>query len=181
MLLECPFIILVKAIQKQFNLLGIIFIMGEEKKENEPKKLISEEEVILFAILAIIGRIAMEPFSSVEPIIPIAVYVALAYGMNAGLIIGLIAYPVSNFFMDGGVFGFWTILQATGGGLSGAIAGGKELTMNNLITYTLIGTIIFEILLNITWGALLVWPYSITHIVTNIGFAVLLGVAIGKK
>ncbi len=159
--------------------------MGEEKKEHneEPKpKNTGETKLLLLIAIAVLGRILMEPFPSVEPIIPIAVYAGLVYGADAGILVGLFSYPISNFFMLGGPFGWWTILQAAGGAISGGLAGNaKEVNTGALVTYSVIGTIIFELLLNFGDRTLLVWPFSVTHIVTNILFALLIGTSLKEK
>src|SRR3989344_9455213 len=69
----------------------------KEAKPEPKKKTINELEVVSLLIIAILGRILLEPLPSVEPIIPIAVFAGLAYGGNAGILIGLLAYPISNF------------------------------------------------------------------------------------
>ena len=132
--------------------------------------------------VAVVWRIAMEPLPSVEPIIPIAVFTGLVYGNEAGIILGLVAYPLSNLFMEGGILGFWTILQS----ISGAIAGGitayaRKINADSLVYYTFIGTLIFELLLNIPDGALIIWPFSVIHIVSNIIIAILLTAFLPKQ
>ncbi|PIN85329.1 MAG: hypothetical protein COV47_02740 [Candidatus Diapherotrites archaeon CG11_big_fil_rev_8_21_14_0_20_37_9] len=154
----------------------------KEKSKNSKKPVLEEAEVIVLLLLAIMGRIALEPFASVEPIIPIAVYAGLAYGSSAGILIGLLAYPASNFFLRGGPFGLWTILQGAAGATAGGLAGNNnKLTTENLLLYTFLGTLIFELFLNIGSGGFLIWPYSITHIVTNLIFAVLISAGIKQK
>ena len=164
---------------------GKTAVKGESaEKEFKPepkKKTINELEVVSLLIIAILGRILLEPLPSVEPIIPIAVFAGLAYGGNAGILIGLLAYPISNFFMLGGPFGLWSVLQATGGAISGGLAGAKKLSVNNLLYYSFIGTIIFELLLNVGDGAFLVWPYSVTHIVSNLVIALIISLGIKEK
>src|SRR3989338_3467471 len=108
----------------------------------------------MFLAIAALGRIAMEPLPSVEPIIPIAVYVALKKGSEAGMIVGGFAYIVSNIFMNGGL-GFWTWMQALGGAGAALFAAG--------------------------YGELLVWPFSYVHIASNLIFAAVIGSSITSK
>ena len=146
------------------------------------KKKISELDLITLILVAVIGRILLEPFPSVEPIIPIAVYAGLRYGADAGILVGLISYPLSNIFMEGGPLGLWSFLQAIGGAIAGAIAGyAPKLTKGNLVNYTIIGTIIFELALNIPDQELLIWPFSIIHIVSNIIIALVVGELVIKE
>src|SRR3989344_2677384 len=142
----------------------------------EAGKKMNELEIVSLIIIAILGRILLEPFPSVEPIIPIAVFAGLAYGAQAGILVGLISYPLSNIFMEGEPLGLWSFLQAIGGAIAGAIAGYvPKLTKGNLVNYTIIGTIIFELALNIPDQELLIWPFSIIHIVSNIIIALVVG------
>ncbi|MCR4368908.1 MAG: hypothetical protein NUV67_03310 [archaeon] len=151
-----------------------------EDAENAPKRGINEIEAIMLLVIAVLLRVLLERLPSVEPIIPIAVYAGLTYGASAGTIIGLLGYPISNFFMQGGV-GLWSFWQAIGGGIAGNLSGGKEPTMGNMLTYTFIGTIIFELAMNITSGAFLYWPYSYVHIATNLLFAAIIGAFLPKE
>ena len=155
----------------------------EKKKTAAPKKkFISESDLLALIIIASVGRVITEPFPSVEPIIPIAVYAGLVYGVDAGIIIGLVSSPISNIFMEGGPFGLWTLLQATGGAISGGLAGyANKATKGNLLYYSVIGTFIFEFAVNLGDGLLLVWPFSFTHIVSNAIFAILLGELLIKE
>ncbi|HLC36914.1 MAG TPA: hypothetical protein VJK05_04890 [archaeon] len=137
----------------------------------------------MFLAIAALGRIAMEPLPSVEPIIPIAVYVALKKGSEAGMIVGGFAYIVSNIFMNGGL-GFWTWMQALGGAgaaLFAASYGKEKISMPALLGLTFIGTIIFETVMNAGYGELLVWPFSYVHIASNLIFAAVIGSSITSK
>lgn len=158
----------------------------EKKKEPAPnkKKVISETDILMLLAMAIVGRLLTNSLSltSIEPIIPIAVYAGLAYGSEAGILIGIFSYPLSNIFLEGGVFGVWTILQAMGGAISGGLAGSsKKADPNSLLYYSVIGTVIFELILNFPDGAFLIWPFSFTHIVSNFVFALLIATAFPKQ
>jgi hypothetical protein len=158
---------------------------NKKPKKEKPalkRKKLNELNFIIIVAIAIVWRIALEPFPSVEPIIPLAVFVGLVYGPELGIILGLLSYPLSNIFMEGGIFGFWTIIQAISGAISGGITSlASEINANSLIYYTFIGTLIFEILINIPDGALIIWPFSIVHITSNIIFALFLSFFLPKQ
>lgn len=144
----------------------------------------NEFEVLMLLVIAVFGRLLLKEFPdlySIEPIIPIAVYAGLRFGTNAGVIVGLLAYPVSNVFLEGGAFGLYSVLQGAAGAVSGGLAGNSKLSANNLLYFTFIGTLFFEVLLNIGDGALLIWPFSIRHIVSNLVFAAIIGVFVKEK
>jgi len=157
-------------------------IQGTPAPSAEEKKKQGNSEIGMLTLIAIalVGRVLLEPFPSVEPIIPIAVYAGLKYKKNTGTIVGLLSYPLANVFMLGGPFGLWSLLQATGGAIAGSIAEyGKELNTSDMVLYTAIGTLIFEFIMNVGNQAFLIWPFSITHIVTNVIIALVIsGVAI---
>ncbi|MBI4210240.1 MAG: hypothetical protein HY544_01900 [Candidatus Diapherotrites archaeon] len=143
------------------------------------KKLIGELDIITVLLLAVFGRVIIKQFPalvSIEPIIPLAVFAALTYGTDAGILVGLLAYPLSNIFLEGGAFGLFSVLQGIGGGLAGGIAGyaGKA-NRETLIYYSVIGTVIFEAAVNLPDQLIIVWPFSFIHIVSNIFIAMLIG------
>ncbi len=146
-----------------------------------------------FLGLAVGGRVALQYVPSVEPIIPLAVLVGLRFGVKEGFTLGGSAYIISNFFVWG-MQGPWTVFQALGAGIPGALAGLigkiKKPGKFDLIFLTIIGTILFEVSVNIggyffglgTYGGplgLLMYfitsiPFSLTHITSNIVFAAVL-------
>lgn len=132
--------------------------------------------IIMALVLAVVGRILLQPIPSVEPVIPFAVLAGLVMGAEAGLIVGIAGYALSNIFMLGGL-GIWTVFQGIGGALSGGIAGysGKKkiITAEAVVGYSLLGTVLFELIMNIGWGALLVYPFSYVHIGSNLVIAYL--------
>ncbi len=139
---------------------------------------------------AVGGRVALQYFPSVEPIIPIAVLAGLVFGIKEGFVLGGSAYVLSNFFVWG-LQGPWTIFQAIGAALAGALAGGvgkiKRPKPRDLIILSVVGTVIFEVLMNISGplmgigllvGALSIplyfltsLPFSLIHIGSNAFFA----------
>jgi len=149
---------------------------SEKKEKGQKKKTISEIDIFTLIIIAVLGRVILEPFPSIEPIIPLAVYAGLAHGVDAGILVGLISYPLSNVFMEGGFAGMWTLLQAVGGAVAGGLAGYvNKATKGDLLKFSVIGTVLFEFAVNLPDGALIVWPFSFVHIVSNAFIALLLG------
>ncbi|MFH1255661.1 MAG: hypothetical protein V1494_00035 [Candidatus Diapherotrites archaeon] len=153
------------------------------------------KELTAFLLLfggAVAGRVALQYVPSVEPIIPLAVLAGFLFGAKEGFALGSGAYVASNFFIWG-LQGPWTIFQALGAGIAGALGGfrgktGKPGKMD-LIVFSVIGTIVFEFLMNASGpimgigvlGAfglfsiplyfLTSLPFTLTHIISNIGFA----------
>ncbi|HLC92935.1 MAG TPA: hypothetical protein VJH23_04450 [archaeon] len=156
----------------------------EKKEKYVKKKSVGEIGILTLILIAVVVRLATNYayIYSVEPIIPIAVYAGLAYGSEAGILVGLVSYPLSNLFLIGGAFGLWSFLQGIGGAIAGWLAGtAKKVTKSGLVTYTIIGTLIFEVIMNFPNQELLVWPFSITHIVSNIVFAIIIGELLVKE
>ena len=157
---------------------------GHEAHKEKKKKLVGEFGIFTLILIAVVVRIATNyaQVYSVEPIIPLAVYAGLAYGTDAGVLVGLVSYPISNIFLIGGAFGLWSFLQGIGGAISGWLAGNvKKITKSGLVVYSFVGTLIFEVLVNFPDNELLVWPFSVTHIVSNIIFAIILGEILIKE
>lgn len=142
---------------------------------------------------ATLGRILLQHVPSVEPIIPFAVLAGLLFGMKEGFTLGGSAYVISNFFVWG-LQGPWTLFQALGAALAGAMGGlagrVKEPTARDLIVLSIAGTVLFEFVMNIS-GALMgiglfigvfsiplyfltSLPFSAVHICSNIVFAALM-------
>lgn len=144
---------------------------------------------------AVLGRVALQFVPSIEPIIPFAIIAGFLFGIKEGFLLGATAYTASNFFVWG-LQGPWTIFQALGAGIAGGLAGfagkGKKTNWKDIVIWSVIGTLVFEFLMNIS-GALLgialfpgvgllliplyfltALPFSAAHIAANIGFARLL-------
>lgn len=140
--------------------------------------------------IAVAGRVALQFVPSVEPIIPLAILAGLLFGPKEGFALGGSAYIISNFFVWG-LQGPWTIFQALGAGIAGGFGGivGKTKAPNSkdLIALSIIGTIFFEILMNISGSFMGIGlflgvlglplyfltslPFTAVHIISNIGFA----------
>ncbi len=140
---------------------------------------------------AVGGRVALQWVPSVEPIIPLAIIAGILFGMKEGATLGAGAYVISNFFIWG-LQGPWTIFQALGAGVAGMLGGvfGKLHKVGNreLIVLSLIGTGLYEIIVNIGGiasgigllglGLIAIplyfatsLPFSAVHVATNAAFA----------
>lgn len=154
---------------------------------------------LLMLAAAVIGRVALQYVPSVEPIIPIAILASLILGMKEGFLLGSSAYVISNFFVWG-MQGPWTIFQALGAGLAGTLGGTfgklKMPSAKTFIVLSVIGTAIYEIVINLSGSLLGIGapigvlavplyfltslPFSVTHIISNIIFATALSPLLPK-
>lgn len=142
--------------------------------------------VVMLLALAVLGRFALMGVPSVEPIIPIAILVAISHGIDNGVIVGALGYPLSNFLS--GYFGEWNLIQMAAGGLAVAAVYFKPKKLNSsldLIWLTVIGTLLFEVVVNSFGGDLDYWlasmPFTGTHVISNIIFATVLSGFVKQK
>ena len=140
---------------------------------------------------AVLGRVALQGVPSVEPIIPLAVIAGLLFGMKEGFTLGGGAYIISNFFVWG-LQGPWTIFQAIGAAVPGALAGlyGKirKPTWKEVVLLSAVGTVFFEIVMNLAGPLMGIGlfglgllslplyfasslPFTLTHLASNVIFA----------
>ena len=175
--------------EKQKNLLEeIVEALRLAKTKEEAKGL------TLFLTLfagASLGRIALHGIPSVEPIIPLAVIAGLLFGMKEGFTLGGGAYLVSNFFVWG-LQGPWTIFQAAGAAVAGALGGlygrVRKPTWKEVAIISVIGTVFYEVVMNLAGSVMGLGlfglglaaiplyfaaslPFSLAHIITNCAFA----------
>lgn len=154
---------------------------SSSKEEKPRKKLVSEYDLLIILAIAILGRVLLKitplvNIPSVEPIIPLAVFAGMTYGLGAGALIGLLAYPISNMLIPEVQFDMWSFWQAAGGAIAGALAGyAKKIDMNTLLYFTFVGTVLYEVCVNIPDQMILAWPFSFYHIVSNLFFAWIIG------
>ena len=143
--------------------------------------------VFLWLAIAVVGRIFLMPVPSVEPIIPIALMVAVSYGVDSGIMVGVLGYLLSNFFT--GYFGEWSIFQMVAGGIAvcAIYLRPKGFKTNiDLVWLAVVGTILYEITVNFFGGGfggyglldidglISAIPFSVTHIISNVVFATIL-------
>ena len=153
--------------------------------------------LILSAITAvgIFGRVAFQFIPSVEPLTALAIAIGYFYGVRHGIFVGAVGFFGSNFLIWGGQ-GPWTVFQVLGAALAataGALIGRLPNARNRMKTFIIalaLGTILFEIAVNIGWGLMLsifaplsttmalsfigALPFAIVHIASSIGFGAIL-------
>lgn len=138
-----------------------------------------------FALGAAALRAPMQAVPSAEPITFFAILAGWLFGKKKGFLVGAGALYASNFLVFGGQ-GIWTAFQALGFGIAGFLGGflSKKAKIWNVILITILGTILFEIIVNIgsifmfPWGLfslfLTALPFTLIHLVSNTAFAFLL-------
>jgi hypothetical protein len=125
----------------------------------------------------------------------LAIAIGYFYGIRHGIFVGAVGFFASNFFVWG-FQGPWTIFQvagaalaATGGALIGRLPNAKN-RMKTFIVALALGTIAFEIAVNIGWGLMLsifapisttmalsfvgALPFAVIHVASSIGFGAIL-------
>jgi len=138
-----------------------------------------------FAVGAAALRVPMQVVPSAEPITFFAILAGWLFGKKKGFLVGVGALYISNYLVFGGQ-GVWTIFQALGFGIAGFLGGflSEKARIWNVLLITVLGTLIFEIVVNIgsvfmfPWGLLGLFitalPFTIIHLVSNTAFAFLL-------
>jgi hypothetical protein len=138
-----------------------------------------------FSLGAAALRVPMQALPSAEPITFFAILSGWLFGKKKGFLVGVAALYASNFLVFGGQ-GIWTLFQALGFGLVGFLGGmlGKKAGILKVLGIALISTIVFELVVNI--GSVFMFPFgffglmftalpfALIHIVSNMGFALLL-------
>jgi len=141
--------------------------------------------LISFVVAGALGRVLMQALPSVEPLTFFAMLSGWLFGKRKGFLVGASSLYLSNFFVFGGQ-GPWTLAQALGFGIAG-FAGGflrKKAKMIECLTITVIATLTFEIILNVSslvfiptgifMAFLLGLPFLLAHVVSNGIFSLLL-------
>ena len=158
-----------KAVQKQMQVLNL------------REWLIS----IGFILGAAALRVPMQAIPSAEPITFFAILSGWLFGKRKGFLVGAGALYASNFLVFGGQ-GVWSLFQALGFGVIGFLGGflGKKARLWNVVLITILGTILFEVIINI--GSIFMFPFAlfslfltalpfgIIHLISNSAFALLL-------
>jgi len=176
-----------------------------EVQEEQKSKLNSEQRLALHALqkqlqslklkewLLISGfiggaallRVPMQAVPSAEPLTFFAILAGWLFGRNKGFLTGASSLYLSNFLMFGGQ-GPWTPFQALGFGIAGWLGGllRKKASYLEVITITIIGTLVFEIIMNaftplmigtsVFIAFALALPFTIIHLVSNLIFALAL-------
>mgnify|MGYP001619957714 CR=1 FL=1 len=145
--------------------------------------------------IGIFGRVLFQFIPSVEPLTALAIAIGYFYGIRQGIFVGAVGFFASNFFVWG-FQGPWTIFQVAGAALAataGALIGRMPNAKNRMKTFIValaLGTILFEIAVNIGWGLMLsifapisttmalsfmgALPFAVIHIASSIGFGAIL-------
>ncbi|PIU21670.1 MAG: hypothetical protein COT15_01030 [Candidatus Diapherotrites archaeon CG08_land_8_20_14_0_20_34_12] len=132
-----------------------------------------DSKILQVLAIAVIARLALKTIDfipSVEPIIPLAVIAGLTISAEAGFTVGAAGFILSNLVLDAG-FGYWTILQALGAGLAGALPAfikTKKKNSDAVVGFAIVGTVIYEFFVNMPDGMIFVMPFSAIHVVSSI-------------
>jgi energy-coupling factor transport system substrate-specific component len=96
------------------------FFVGLERDRLRPRDLMP---IVVFATLAVVGRIILAPFPSIKPVSAIVIMAGVSFGRRHGFMVGALAALASNFLFGQGP---WTPWQMYGWGLMGYLAGVLE-------------------------------------------------------
>lgn len=162
-------------------------INTEDKAETAHKT--EFKKALALSAGAVAGRVALQNFPSIEPILAFAVFSGFYLGSREGFITGSTAYVASNFLVWGAQ-GPWTIFQALGAGAAGMIGNrfsGMGSGRFSMIASLVAGTIVFELSVNVgslvyqPWavGALIPYmmaalPFGLVHLASTLGFGVMI-------
>lgn len=146
---------------------------------------------------SVLGRIAMQPIPSVEPIIPISVAAGMLFGIVPGVAMAGAAYFSSNFFVYGGQ-GFWTPFQVAGAAAATLLAllacrifpkrlqNAKIIGRAYFFAALALSTLSYEFLVNVGWSLVMpMWlsfltslPFTLLHAASNGVFGTLIPTAV---
>ncbi len=162
-----------------------INVLVSEEKIQSLKKVAAKLAVLTG--IGILGRVLLQYIPSVEPITAMSIAFSFFLGPVYGIISGTLGYYLSNFLVWGGQ-GPWTLFQVVGIGGAALIAGiiGRISQRRSVFLFaTTIGVVMYEFIVDLSWGFTFgnfnpfvmfgaAIPFSITHLTTTIGFAILL-------
>lgn len=153
-----------------------------QKQEKIQKQLLL---LLVFTVVAALGRAALQGIPSVEPVTALAILSGMLFGRKKGAAVGASSFFLSNFLVWGGQ-GPWTIFQVFGAGIAGFLGGFlKKKSLIPLVVVTVAATLIFELSVNLWWSLqfgllfgifslplafITSLPFFLTHIITNIAF-----------
>jgi energy-coupling factor transport system substrate-specific component len=158
---------------KQKSQQGTLLLSAQRTKYSLKRKLLL---MMGLTSLGILGRAAFQFIPSVEPLTPLAILTGFLLGPISGFISGVTGFYLSNFIVWG-FQGPWTIFQCLGAGLAGFIGGligklGKKSRTKFLIS-TLIGIIVYEIIVTVSMGIMFAFPLLLFYIITSIPFSLI--------
>lgn len=125
------------------------------------KRKVNSKEIVLLAILAAIAAVSRVPFAalpSVQPTSFVIIMAGIAFGAEAGFIVGAVSAIVSNFFLGQGP---WTPWQMFAWGMMGMTAG---LFKDYIWMKSKVGLSIF----GFVWGYLFGWIMNIWFMLSNV-------------
>jgi hypothetical protein len=108
----------------------------------------------------ITGRVALQHFPSVEPVVPVAIAVGFYFNQSSGFASGFTGYAVTNFLVWGG-HGPWSLFQCVGAGLAGSTGGYMAQLSESRLSFfgsMIAGTLAYEAVVNA--GSLFFMPLS---------------------
>lgn len=125
------------------------------------KRNVKSKEIVLLAMLAAIAAVSRVPFAaipSVQPTSFVIIMAGIAFGAEAGFIVGAVSAVVSNIFLGQGP---WTPWQMFAWGMMGMTAG---LLKDFIWMKSKIGLSIFGFI----WGYLFGWIMNIWFMIANV-------------
>lgn len=157
---------------KQKSQQATLFLSAQRTKYSLKRKLLL---MMGLTSLGILGRAAFQFIPSVEPLTPLAILTGFLLGPISGFISGVVGFYLSNFLVWG-FQGPWTVFQCLGAGLAGFIGGligklGKKSRTKFLIS-TLIGIIVYEIIVTVSMGMMFSLPFLVFYTITSIPFSI---------
>lgn len=129
----------------------------------------------------ITGRVMLQHFPSVEPLVPAAIASGYLFGRSAGFASGFTGFVVTNFLVWGG-HGPWSFFQVFGAGLagySGSMFSGYG-SRKGFFASMIAGTLIYEAVVNLgslyymPLGILGALPFAAIHLSSSLGFGAIL-------
>lgn len=134
-------------------------------------------EAMILIALAVIGRIAMAPIPSVQPVTVLVMITAIRLGTARGVSLGILTAYLTNVFLGSGP---WTIIQALSWAVVGLLTGlladrmvdhDNELRIGSLCRYSILMAFVFGFLVTLPLGITAWWggiPFDVLHAVGNL-------------
>ncbi|MFH1848678.1 MAG: DUF6580 family putative transport protein [archaeon] len=141
--------------------------------------------LIGFASAAALLRVPMQAIPSAEPLTFFAILAGWLFGARKGAMVGAGSLYISNFLVFGGQ-GPWTLPQAIAFGAAGFFGGmlRKKAKFLEIVMVTLVATLVFEIIMNISWSLTIGGniflsfitglPFFFMHVFSNCSFSVIM-------
>lgn len=125
------------------------------------KRAVHSKEIVLLAMLAAIAAVSRVPFAaipSVQPTSFVIIMAGIAFGAEAGFLVGAVSAVVSNIFLGQGP---WTPWQMFAWGMMGMTAGLLKdyVWMKSRISLSIFGFV---------WGYIFGWIMNIWFMIANV-------------